>query len=486
MASELKTKAVQAGVWSFIEALGQRSVQFVVGIILARLLLPEQFGLIGMLMVFTAIAQTFLDSGFGAALIQKQDITETDINSIFYFNIFVGIVVVCCLFVLSPWVAKFYNQPILSPLLRVISITVLVNAFGLIQNVLLTKALDFKTQSKVTIVAGVFSGVIGVCMAYSGFGVWSIVGQQIASSISRTILLWGVNKWRPSWIFSFRSLWDMFHFGSKLLASGLLNTFFDNIYLIIIGKLFPPADLGYFTRAKNLQQLPSRTLASTVGRVTFPVFSTIQDDPEKLKKGMKKVLQIIVFINFPMMLGLAAISHSLVLLLLTEKWLPCIPYLRLLCIVGVMYPIHLINLNVLQALGKSNLFLRLEVIKKVLIVISIVITYRWGILAMIYGQIITSLLAYYLNAYYNKKFINYSIFEQVRDISPYLFTAIFMAILVCFVAYLPFRSSLLLLICQIATGSLIYIALCYFLKLKAFIEVKCIIVDKLSLRSTIQ
>lgn len=478
MASALKLKTIRAVIWSFVEALGLRSVQFFVGIILARLLLPEQFGLIGMLMVFTAVAQTFLDSGFGAALIQKQEITEKDINSIFYFNIFTGIVVVTCLFALSPFVAAFYNQPVLSPLLKLISLTLFINAFGLIQNVLMIKAIDFKTQTKVTCIASVSSGIIGISMAYQGCGVWSLAGQQISDSIFRTILLWVFNRWRPAWIFSFQSLQELFHFGSKLLASNLLFTFFDNIYLIVIGKLFPLADLGNFTMAKELQRVPTTTLPRVVGRVTFPVFSTIQDDPERIKRGVKKTLTVLVSIHFPIMLGLAVVSRPLVLVLLTEKWAPCIPYLQLLCLVGIMYPMHLINLNVLQAMGQSNLFLRLEVIKKILIVFNILITYRWGISAMIGGQIVTSLLGYYLNAYYNKKLIDYSIFEQIVDLYPYLLAAVFMAISIYSLVFLPISNPLLLLFCQSATGAVVYLTICQFYKLSVYTEIKRIILKE--------
>ena len=479
MASKLKSKTIRAGAWSFLEALSQRGVQFIVGVILARLLLPEQFGLIGMLLVFMAISQTFLDSGFGAALIQKQEVSAKDINSIFYFNVFIGILVVFCLFILSPLVATFYNQPILSPLLRLISLTIIINSFGLVHNVLLIKALNFKTQTKVTLLASTISGIIGISMAYRGYGVWSLAAQQISNSSFRTILLWFFDSWRPAWLFSFKSLQEMFRFGSNLLVSGLLNTFFDNIYLVVIGKLFPPADLGYFTRANNLQRLPSRTLSSVVARVTFPVFSTIQNDPERVKRGMQKALTMLAFFNFPMMIGLAVVARPLVLILLTEKWAPCIPYLQLLCLVGAMFPLHLINLNVLQALGKSNLFLRLEIIKKILIVFNIIVTYRWGILAMISGQIIISFLSYYLNAYYNKLLINYSIFEQIRDIFPYFLATLLMAIPVYFMLYLPIRSYLLLLFIQAVTGVLIYVAACYFFKLSAYTAFQQIVAEKL-------
>jgi O-antigen/teichoic acid export membrane protein len=480
----LKFKTVQALGWSLAESIGQRGIQFLIGIVLARLLLPEQFGLIGMLTVFIAIAQTFLDSGFGAALIQKKTITEKDTNSIFYFNILIGLIVAGCLFGISPWVAIFYRQPALERLLQVMSLMLVINAFGLVQRVLLTRSLDFKTQTKVSLISSSLSGCIGISMAWQGYGVWSLAGQQISSAMLQVALLWLFNHWRPSRIFSIQSLQEMFRFGSKLLASGLLNTIFENIYLIVIGKLFSPADLGYFTRANNLQQLPSRTLSGMIARVALPVFSSIQDDQKRVKQGMKKALTALVLVNFPMMIGLAVVARPLVLVLLTEKWLPCVPYLQLLSLVGLMFPLHLINLNVLQAMGRSDLFLRLEIIKKTIVALNIAITWRWGIMAMIFGQIVTSIVSYYLNAYYNKALLNYSIWEQICDLYPYLFSALMMGCAIYLLIYLPITSPILLLICQVATGGVVYLLVCRLFRLSVFMELQQMIINRLSPKTT--
>jgi O-antigen/teichoic acid export membrane protein len=484
MSSELKSKTIRALSWSFVEVIGRLGVQFVVGIVLARLLFPAQFGLIGMLTIFIAVAQSFMNSGFGAALIQRQRVTKKDTSSIFYFNILVGVTAALCLCGLAPWVADFYEQPVLTPLLRVMSIVLVINAFGLVQSVLLSKAIDFKTQTKVSLIAGLLSGIIGIAMAYRGFGVWSLVGQQVSGAAFGTALLWIFSRWRPAWLFSMQSLREMFRFGSRLLYSGLLNTIFDNIYLIVIGKLFSPADLGYYTRGKQLQELPSQTLSGMVARVTFPVFSTIQDDPERMKRGMKKVLTTMVLVNFPLMIGLAVVARPLVLVLLTDKWAPCIPYLQLLCLAGLMFPLHLINLNVLQAMGRSDLFLRLEIIKKGLVVLNIAITWRWGIMAMITGQIITSLVSYYLNAYYNKVLLHYSIWEQIRDLYPYLLSAMLMGAMVYAMIYLPISSDLILLVCQIAAGVVVYLLLCRLFRFPAYMDLQRLVVSRLPFRIT--
>ena len=338
MVSSLQHKTVSALLWSFLQTAVQKGLQFVIGIILARLLFPEQFGLIGMLALFMAVIQAFLDSGFGAALIQKREVTKTDTCSVFYFNILVGLVAACLLSLAAPWIADFYNQPILTPLTRALSLTCVINSFGIIQQTLLTKQLDFKIQTKVGLIAGSLSGTVGITLAMLDFGVWSLVVQHVSAAFVSVVCLWVFSPWRPALIFSFKALGNMFGFGSRLLLSSVLNQIFDNIYLVVIGKLFSATDLGYFARAKSLNDIPSQSLSEMAGRVMFPVFSTIQDDPVRLKVGFKKALIFLGLVNFPMMIGLAVVAHPLVLVLLTDKWAPCVEYFQLLCVGGVLYP----------------------------------------------------------------------------------------------------------------------------------------------------
>jgi teichuronic acid exporter len=471
MADDLQQKTIHALSWSFLETVAQRGVQFVIGIVLARLLFPEQFGLIGMLTLFIAVAQTFLDSGFGAALIQKREATQTDICSIFYFNILVGLAAAGLLCFVAPWIAAFYRQPILTSLMRALSLTIVINSFGLIQDTILTKQINFKIHTKVSLIAGTLSGIAGITLAILGFGVWSLVIQQIANAFFRAVCLWSFSPWRPALVFSFPALRAMFGFGSRLLVSGLLNQIFDNIYLLVIGKLFSAADLGFFTRAKNMNDLPSQTLSGTVGRVAFPVFSEIQDDSARMKRGVKKALTILVLVNFPVMVGLAVTARPLVLVLLTDKWAPAVPYLQLLCVAGALFPLHLINLNVLQALGRSDLFLRLEIIKKVMIVVNIAITWRWGISAMIYGMIVYSIIAYYLNSYYSGVLIGYSTKEQVVDLLPYVVITALMGGAVYATGLPQYPSQWSLLVAQMIMGLLSYVGLCRVFRLKAFMEI---------------
>ncbi len=316
----LQSQTIKGLWWSFLETFGLQGARFVIGIVLARILFPEQFGLIGMLAIFIAVAQSFLDSGFGAALIQKRYVTPTDICSIFYFNLLIGLLAAIFLCLAAPWIAAFYNQPILTALTRAMSLTLVINAFGLIPNTILTKQINFKTLTKVSLIGSGLSGILGVAMALAGYGVWSLAAQQISGTFFQTVIVWILSAWRPAALFSFQSLREMFGFGSRLLAAGLLNQIFNNLYLLVIGKVFSATDLGFFTRAKSLQELPSHTLSEMVARVTFPVFSSIQDDRVRLKKGLKKALTTLVMVSFPAMIGLAIVARPLILVLLTKKW----------------------------------------------------------------------------------------------------------------------------------------------------------------------
>jgi len=470
-ADNLKEKATHAFLWSATERIGQQGVQFVISIILARLLLPEEFGLIAMLTIFMAISQSLINSGFGQALIQKKNSTYVDECSIFYFNILVGFLAAGILCLAAPQIGIFYNQPLLPLLTYALSLNLVINSLGLVQTTLLTKRLDFKTQAKVSMSATVISGSIGVTMAFNGYGVWSLVVQSLSSNLLSTALLWSFNSWRPSMIFSFSALRQMFTFGSRLLAAGLLNTLFDNIYLVVIGKLFSPGVLGFYTRAYGLQQLPVANLSNIISRVTFPVFSSVQSDKDRLKRGVRETLSMLVLINFPMMIGLAVVANPLVRVLLTEKWLPCVPFLQLLCVVGMLYPLHVINLNVLNAQGRSDLFFRLEVVKKVLIVIVIIITYRWGIIAMIYGQIVTSIFSYFLNSYFTGKILNYPVVDQIADLMPSLIISLIMGTLIYSIKYLGITSSAILLLTQIITGIFSFFTICYLLRVPAFLKI---------------
>jgi teichuronic acid exporter len=468
--TDLKARALHAVCWSFLERVGQQGVQFVIAIILARLLLPAQFGLIGMLTIFMELARVFIDSGFGAALVQRRETTDVEACSMFYFNVLVGVLAAGLLCALSPWIARFYGQPILTPLTCALSVTLVLHSLAAVQTALLNKRIDFKTQLKVSMSAGALSGVIGIAMALRGCGVWSLVGQYIAAGFFRTLLLWRLNTWRPRRVFRLAALREMFRFGSCLLASSLLNTAFENIYVVVIGRLFAPAQLGLYSGARRIQNMATLNITGVVTQVAFPVFALIQDDPVRLKRSLRKAMATLALVNFPVMVGLALAARPLVYVLLTEKWAPCIPWLQLLCVAGLLYPFQSLHLNVLKAQGRSDLFFLLEIIKKVLVVVLIAATCRWGVTGLIWGQVIMSVLGYYINSYYTSRLLHYRLREQLADLGPYAAVTALMGLGLYAVQLLPFGGDALLLFVVILLGILLYVLLSYALRLPAFLE----------------
>lgn len=426
MSDNLKSKTQKGLVWSFVERFATQGVQFLFGIILARLLSPEDYGTIAMPLVFLAIAQCFIDSGFSTALIRKPDLTEEDLSTAFYFNIGVGVICYFALFLSSPLIADFYNTPILSDLLKVTALATLFNPLCAVQQAILTRKIDFKTQAIVSLSGAIVSGSVGLVMAYSGYGIWSLVFQQVGGYVIRTILLWILGRWKPkrkwSWE-SFRYLWG---FGSKMLGSALLDTTYNNIYPIVIGKFFSANDLGNYTRAQQFATLPSSNVTGVLQRVTFPVLSRIQNEDERLARNYRKILKLSVFLIFPMMLMLSAIAEPLVRVILTDKWKGCIILLQIVCFSMMWYPIHAINLNLLTVKGRSDLFFRLEIFKKVCGVCVMCVTIPQGIIWMVSGGIVSSMIALVINTYYTGKLINVGYLRQMGDLLPIFSVSFFM------------------------------------------------------------
>ncbi len=475
--TSLKSKTISGLFWSFFETGAHYFVSFVIGIILARLLSPEEFGLIGMITIFIAISQSFIDSGFSQALIRKTDCQQKDYATVFYFNLFVGFLFYIILFFSAGSISRFFNEPILRDLVRVLGLVLIINAFTIIQRTILIKNINFKLQTKITLASSVLSGIIGIILAYKGFGVWSLAIQQILNQLFITIFLWIFNRWLPTLEFSKQSFKEMFSFGSKLLASGLIDTTYQNIYYLIIGKFFSATELGYYTRANQFSKLPSQNITSSTDRVTYPVLSQLQNEPSKLKSGYKKIIKSIMLINFSVMLGMAAIARPMVLTLIGEKWLPSVPYLQLLCVVSMMYPLHSLNLNILKVKGRSDLFLRLEIIKKTLAIPVILIGIFIGIKAMIIGMIFNSFFAYFINSYYSSKLIDYSMSEQIKDILPDFGISISMAIIVFFTQLTISLSPLLKLIIGIVLGFMLVIGLSRIFAIDGYKELKNVIMD---------
>lgn len=426
MEESLKNKTVKGIVWSSIERFSVQGIQFLVMIVMARLLTPKDYGLVGMVAIFIAVAQSLVDSGFSQALIRKQNRTETDNSTVFYFNIVVGILLYLVLFAIAPLVAIFYDSPELTALMRVVCLSVVFNSFVVVQRALLTVNIDFKTQAKASLTAAVVSGVIGIGMAYSGFSYWSIVAQQLVNLGLNTLLLWIFTRWRPRWIYSWGSFRELFTFGSKLMFSGLLDVVYRNMYLLVIGKMFTASSLGYYTRANQFAEFPSSNLTGIMQRVTYPVLCQIQDDDERLAQIYRRFLRLSAFLIFPLLVGLSAVAEPFVLLLLKEQWLFAATLLQIICFAMMWYPIHAINLNLLQVKGRSDLFLRLEIIKKAIAVLILCVTIPMGLIAMCVGQILSSLIALIINTNYTGKLIQVGFLRQMRDLLPTLLLSLSM------------------------------------------------------------
>lgn len=426
MSDSLKSKTVKGVVWSSIERFSTQGVQFLIMIIMARLLTPKDYGLIGMLAIFLAVAQSLIDSGFSQALIRKQDRTDVDNSTVFYFNIVVSSALYLILFIAAPFVADFYNQPELTSVMRIVCLGVILNSLAVVQRALLTVRIDFKTQAKASLSAAVISGCIGIVLAYCGFGVWSLVVQQLLNLSVNTLLLWIFSKWRPIAVFSWKSFHELFAFGSKLLASGLLDTLYRNIYPIVIGKLFSASSLGHYTRAHQFSEFPSSNVTGIIQRVTYPILCGIQDETERLEAVYRKFLKLSAFIIFPLMIGMSAVARPFIDIVLGKQWGFCGQLLQIICFAMMWYPIHAINLNLLQVKGRSDLFLRLEIIKKILGITVLCITAPFGLVVMCYGQIFNSIVALVINTYYTGKLINVGFIRQMKDLLPTILLSLIM------------------------------------------------------------
>ena len=468
--SSLKEKTVKGVMWSSIDRFSTQGIQFVFSILIARLLLPSDYGAVAMLNIFLSISQSFIDCGFGTALIRKLDRTDTDFSTVFYFNIVVGLFFYIVLWLASPYIAAFYEIPLLEDITKVLALTFVFSSFSGVHSAKLSITIDFKTIAKISIIVTILTGSVGLWMAYNGYGVWALVIQAVSWSLLRTVLLWLFVRWIPKWIFSWKSFRGMFSFGSKLLISGLIDTTYKNIYTLVVGKVFSSTTLGLYSRASGLAQYPSSNITSVLQGVTFPVLSSIQNETERLADAYKRFLRISAFIIFPLMVGLAAVADPLVRLVLTDKWEGCIYLLQIVCFSMMWYPIHAINLNLLQVKGRSDFFLKLEIIKKIQGVTILCVTIPMGIVVMCYGQIVGSLLSLVYNTYYTKKLIGYGYIAQMKDLLHILIHSLAMGVGVWCIVQI-FDSLWLQLVVGILFGAVYYIVRAYFLHFEELKEV---------------
>ncbi len=474
----LKQKTINGFFWSFIDTFFGQGIQLIITILLARILSPREFGLIGMLVILIAISQSIVNSGFSQALIRKQDCTQDDYSTVFYFNLLISSILVLALFFGAPLISNFFEEPELKPLVQVFSLVVLIDGIALIQRTKLTKNINFRLQTKISITASIISGIISITMALRGYGVWSLLAMHVSKRASISILLWLFNSWLPSLTFSRKSFRELFNFGNKILIVGLIDTLYKNIYYAVIGKYFNASELGYYTQADQYKKYASQGLTKIIQQVSFPVLSEMQNNNDRLTNNYQILIRSTMFITFCLMLGMGAIAKPLIIALIGEKWLPSVFYLQMLSLIGMFYPLHALNLNLLQVKGRSDLYLRLEIIKKILVIPVIIIGINYGIKIMLGLMLINTIIAYYLNSYYSGKFINYPFLEQIKSILPSFLLAFSMASIELILSKYPLFPGMYQLIFQLSFGVMYIVGISELIKFKEYIYLKSIILEK--------
>ena len=442
--------------WRFAERCGAQMVTFIVAIVLARILSPKDYGKIALITVFTNIMQVFVDSGLGTSLIQKKDADDLDFSTVFYFNFTMCLLLYTVMFIIAPFIAQFYKSSSLIPIIRVISLTIVISGIKGIQQSYVSRNMMFKRFFYSTLGGTIFSAILGICLAYLGFGVWAIVIQQLSNTMIDTMILWLTVKWRPKKMFSWQRLKELFCFGWKMLASSLLDTIYTNIRSLIIGRMYSSSDLAFYDQGQKFPSIIVTNINSSIDSVLLPTMSNVQDNRSRVKSMVRRSIKTSTYIMAPLMMGLAFCSTSIVRFILTDKWIDCVPFLRIFCITYMFYPIHTANLNAIKAMGRSDLFLKLEIIKKIVGLILLVSTMWFGVMAMAYSMLVSTVASMIINSWPNRKLLNYAYLEQMKDILPGILAAIFMGCCVGLVELLHL-SALLTLIIQVPLGAIIYI-----------------------------
>lgn len=467
--------------WTLTQQFGTQGIQFGVSIVLARLLMPAEFGLIGMITVFYAVGNSLMDAGLTQSLIRSKHSSQKDYSTVFFFNLAGSVLIYAIIYFSAPFIADFYNQPSLTSITRVYCLSFLINAFSSIQLTKLTKEMKFKKQMIIALPSLIVSSALGIWLAYHDYGVWSLVWMSLLQAFLNSVQLWIYSKWAPSFVFDLAIFKNHFKFGYKLTLSSLLDTIFTNIYQIIIGRYFLASQVGYYTRASTLRQLPVMNLSKALNKVTYPLFATIQDDDVRLKSVYKQIMQMVLFVIVPVLILMNVLAEPLFRFLFTEKWLPAVPYFQIMAITGLLYPIHAYNLNILKVKGRSDLFLKLEVIKKVLVVLMILFTFRFGILGLLWGQLANSIITFFINTYYTGKFLHYTSLQQVKDLLPTILLGFLMGAIVWGIDYLMITQEWAdfsrLLIGGLA-GLSIYIAAAWVFQMESFENAKKIILKR--------
>lgn len=454
-------------IWRLAERFGAQGVSFIVSIVLARLLAPSVYGLIAMATVFTNILSVFADSGMGSALIQKKDVDDLDYSTVFFFNIVMSAFIYLIVFFTAPIIAEFYNESELTTLVRVLSVSLLIYGVKSIQQAYVSKHMLFKRFFFATLGGTLFSAVLGIALAYLGAGVWALVAQQLSNALIDTIVLWITVKWRPKWMFSFKRLKGLFSYGWKLLVSAFIDTVYNNLRSLIIGKKYSSEDLAFYNKANNFPNIIITNVNSSIDSVLLPTMSSVQDNKESVKMITRRAMKTSTYVMAPLLIGLAFCGKPFISLLLTDKWLPSYPYMVIFCITYMFYPVHTANLNAIKAMGRSDFFLKLEIIKKIIGLSVLLISMNISVMAMAYSLLFTSVASQIINSFPNKKLLNYGYLEQLKDILPGILLAVFMGGCVWTVTLLNLSPIITLLI-QVPLGGIIYIGLSALLKLESF------------------
>lgn len=472
----LTDKTVKGVGWNSVDRIANYGIGFIVGIVLARLLSPEEYGLIGIIGIFTAIFNIILDSGLSTALIRKDGVTNDDYCTVFWTNLVLSFLLTATLFFSAPLISSFFKRPELVPYIHVMSFILVINALSITQQALLTKRMDFKTQTKISLIAHTLSGVIGIAMAYLGFGVWALVAQQMSSRLFTTFFLWVFNKWWPNLVFSWNSFKELFGFSWKLLVAQVISTSFNQLYQAVIGKVYNPETLGQYTRAQQYGQLVSSSVGDVVMKVSLPVMSSIQNEDDRLLRACRRIIKNTMLVSSVLLIGMAASAKSLIYVLIGEQWLPCVPMMQILSFSLMLYPLHQININMLIVQGRSDVNLILQIVKCILSIGPVLVGIFVGIYPMIISSVFINWIALFLNAFYSGKKFNYSWLMQLKDISPSLAIAFAMAIPVYLISFLPISNYIILPV-QIVVGFVLTIVFCELWKREEYLELKKIVFE---------
>lgn len=474
MQQEVRTKAMKGFAWSGLQTAATQILQFVLGIVLARLLLPEDYGVVGILAVFSFVAAIFLDSGFASALIQKKDRTDIDYSTVFYFNLLIAGFFYVVMWVAAPYFAEFYHIPILKGITRLAMLSVLIGSFNIVQTTKLKIDLNFRVLAVSSIVSLVISGAVGILLAKRGFGAWGLAWQGVIATSVTTVILWCWSRWRPQLAFSIESFKRLFGFGSRLLCSNVMSAIYQQVYPLVIGRCFSPAHVGYFNRANGYANLPSNTMVTMVLGVSFPVLSRYQDDNVQLLSAYKQMLRMPMFVLVPVLVGLAVLAEPLIEVMIGTKWLPCAPYLQVLCVGAVFTPLSLMNINLLNVKGRSDLVLRLDFIKKPVAFFMLFAMIPLGIMPMCIGRAFYELFAFSLNCYYTKKILCYGLWRQIGDMFPIFLYSLIMGIIVRVVA-MEIVSPCATLLVSVPIGVVIYFSVAAILKDESLMKIFCVL-----------